>query len=196
MHVIRNPVDTYSSHVDLFGPTNPIRWCLMWNASVSLALRYSSEYSKDYVVVKYEELTQETEIVMSRLCNDLGITPEIENMVDLAGYSNVDNSSFKAQFGESKYVGNVRTSDNFDRSSKISANERLLVRELCGPLASVMGYDFQTCFEYNNLQDKDLRIGSPGIYLSKLVMKQLLGMMPKIAKKKVFGNPRTRGWYR
>ena len=143
IHVIRDPLDNFVSRRYL----NPrkrlgaLESSKLWVKSTSLALKRTKELPKNYLLVRYEDLTRDSEATLTSICRALDIFPELDAMVKRRDDSRNANSSYDERIITAEYHGIVRTADDLDRGTLVSNEQRLIVQEVCGPLAGVMGYD-------------------------------------------------------
>jgi hypothetical protein len=149
VHVVRQPLDAYSS-IKWWNrdPTEPLPrpiellpWIHDWNASASEGLRRSQQRSHRHVLVRYEDIVDQPQWTLDRVCAVAGVEPEPERMLAMRDYERRDNSSFEAVRPEAEYDRSVRRSDGIDRRARLDPEEIETIRALCGSLAHLLGYD-------------------------------------------------------
>ncbi len=78
--------------------------------------RHSNRYSINYKKVKYELLVKQPEKELENICNFLNIKLEIDRMLNMIDFIEVDNSSFRNQSdNQRKYNNKIRKLDFVDR---------------------------------------------------------------------------------
>jgi Sulfotransferase family len=144
VHVIRHPVDAFAS-LRWFerGLPVPVRidlvpWIHEWNRSATLALNRSHARPDRYCYVRYEDLVERPVDVLERVCKTVGVTPEPERMLEMAGFESPDNSSFGSD--SARYDGRIRR-DAVDRTQRIDPRDLEAIRSACAPLAYLLGYE-------------------------------------------------------
>ena len=145
VHVIRHPIDAFAS-LKWFerGLPVPVRidlvpWIHEWNRSATVALHRSHARPDRYCYVRYEDLVQRPLDVLERVCRVVGVTPEPERMLEMAGFESPDNSSFESE--SARYDGRIRRSDSVERAQRIDRRELEAIRSACAPLAHLLGYE-------------------------------------------------------
>lgn len=147
VHLVRNPVDCYASLKHLEGgkfKANIVHWCYQWNWSVSIGLKESALHPQDYMLVRYEDLTAHPNEIIENICQKIDLNAQLERMLAMADYhgENIENSSFhKSAAIEGELKNRVRKSDTIDRSRQLEEHEIMVIRNHCGALAHLVGYD-------------------------------------------------------
>jgi hypothetical protein len=118
-----------------------VPWIHEWNRSVRVALHRSHARPDRYCFVRYEDLVERSTFALERLCRVVGVEPEAERMLEMAGVDEADNSSFADESGARRYEARIRRADAVDRAGKLDLRELEAVRSGCSQLAYLLGYD-------------------------------------------------------
>lgn len=142
VQMVRDPVAVYaSSSVGRTpGLREAIRWGRLWASSAAVGLSRARREPTLHRLVRYEDLTRDPRTTIAAVCEFVGVEPEEDAMLGLAGYEAKENSSFEVA-GSGTYDGAIRRSDEVDRHGAISPRERAVLAETCGSAASALGYD-------------------------------------------------------
>ncbi len=90
LYICRHPVDVYTSFVrrgkiqtdKKWLKLSPKSFCESYKRETELALRYSTKIKKSFLLIRYEDFTQNTEGEFKRICNFLGIPFEKEALIE------------------------------------------------------------------------------------------------------------------
>jgi Sulfotransferase family len=145
VHVVRDPIDAFAS-IKWFkrGTPRPNRvdlvpWLHEWNESATLALHRSHAQPDRYCLVRYEDVVTRPADTLERVCKIVGVAPELERMLAM-GSGEATESSFADESGRIDYHGQIRRSDEVDRSKRLDCHELEAIRSTCSPLAHLLGY--------------------------------------------------------
>jgi len=166
IHMVRNPVDCYASlkhRVQNGRVMNVADWCMRWNKSVGIGLRNSRLYPGHYILLRYEDLVDNTARICSGICQQAGVEPEIERMLSMTDYDwqITDNSSFLSdtEKNDSHYDGKIRKLDSVDRSKTLLYEEKSIITLLCRPLYYAVGYeDDGNIYSISESSDENLNL--------------------------------------
>ena len=90
LYICRHPVDVYTSFVrrgriqtdQEWLKLPPNRFCEKYKVEIELALRYSTKRKQSFLLIRYEDFTQDTENEFKKICNFLGIPFEKEALIE------------------------------------------------------------------------------------------------------------------
>jgi hypothetical protein len=143
VHLIRNPIDTIASKKWYEGQPQEVDlvpWIHEWNRSATIALHRAHREPRRYCYVRYEDLVDDPERSLRRICDVAGVDFEPE-MIAMGGYESTENSSFAGLAQERRYNLGVRVADDVDRRSLLTRGEVDAIVSLCAPLAYLLGYE-------------------------------------------------------
>ncbi len=155
--VIRNPIDVIASlkhsqiHSHLHGFRNLVEvQSRNWVRSASLVLGKEHDKRTRFCAVRYEDLVNDPESTVSRLCRFIGVDPEIEPMLNRSDFAYYDtNTSFPQSYA------NRRDKESYvyrpeSRKQSLSDRDIRVIGRICGETARSLGYE-----------DPDLTTGPP-----------------------------------
>ena len=93
-----------------------------------------------YCMVRFEDLTNDTETVAAKLCAFLGLEFERDRMLNLSDYQGQrDNTSFTLHASGADDESKVKQLDS--RKGHLSGAEVSAVGSICGEMARAIGYE-------------------------------------------------------
>jgi hypothetical protein len=147
IYCVRHPFDVYLSWKHRAycwegrdaPDTQPIVWCSNWLNSVFGILCAQFTFPDHVRVVRFEDLTANPREEVSQLCKFLGLQDCAEQMIEhLDEYE--PESSFKDTADMTRVAGGIRDVVSRPRHG-LEAAEADVICQLCGPRASMFGYD-------------------------------------------------------
>ena len=147
VHLLRNPIDVIASYKhNSFRKNiqdNNLEWISAvaenWRRSASIGLARSLLKPNQHKVIKFENLTNDTENESNNLCKFLGVEFEKDRMLNLIDYAgHKDNTSFADNSGQSNNNNLVYQPPS--RKQHLTIIELSLVNDICGELAWALGY--------------------------------------------------------
>src|SRR5205823_913932 len=115
-------------------------WIHEWNLSATIALHRAHREPKRYCYVRYEDLVEDPERALRRICDVIGVGFE-PGMIAMGDYESTENSSFAGLAQTRRYNLGVRVADDVDRRSLLGEDEVDAIVSLCAPLAYLLGYE-------------------------------------------------------
>ena len=143
VHLIRNPIDAVASKKWYEGrpqKVDVVPWIHEWNRSATIALHRAHREPNRYCYARYEDLVEEPESALRRICDVVGVGFE-PRMIAMGDYESTENSSFAGLAHARRYNRGVRVADDVDRRSLLSDVEVDAIVSLCAPLAYLLGYE-------------------------------------------------------
>lgn len=143
VHLVRNPVDRLASlaeapfraHYEV--NVDPERQARAWVRSVLTARERMAAAPDDYLMVRYEDLTERPEQEARRLFSAIGV-PYEPAALRLGGYQVRDNTSFPDPDAERRPAA-IRPRPS--RAWALPPEAVEVVRSVAGPVAEELGYD-------------------------------------------------------
>jgi hypothetical protein len=148
VHVLRDPLDCYASHKfhsKKLGLRNPVDWALAWNKSTGIALVNAAQYPETYLSIRYEDFIGTPDLFVEKFCRMVKVQLKAERMLSMADYKwqLTDSSTFlhSSEDISREYRGKIRTADSVDRKKLLDEEETMIIKQYCGPLALLAGYE-------------------------------------------------------
>jgi hypothetical protein len=139
IHIVRDPRDNFTTYYKKHPDLAVERFALGWNASLKAGLRNLKRYgSQRYLILRYEDLTQDPEKQLSLIVNFLGIRDDKSlRLPSRAGVVWQGNS----MFGD-KFTG--ISNKPLDRwKQNLSPKDEYVIETLSGSLMKKQGYPYQ-----------------------------------------------------
>lgn len=156
IHIVRDPRAITVSNFYSEGRYPLLFLGRQWRKIAGLSVYYS-EHSKNSIIIKYEDLISNPEIVLKRVCHFLGVAydPNLLNTEDIKDGGNqkwTQNSTF-----QEKQSGFNQNSINRWRE-KISINDQKAIEFLCLPEMKFLGYtpDYINSENWNSFSAENL----------------------------------------
>lgn len=90
LYIYRHPIDVYTSYVrrgkieskEGWLNLSPDRFCGIYRNRIRIALKYSRKAKDSFLLVKYEDFTQKTDIEVKKICTFLGVCFQKETITE------------------------------------------------------------------------------------------------------------------
>lgn len=148
VHMVRNPFDMIASYKNApFRGGNAAKdvnavaaMAHEWLRSATLAAARTVAQPDRYLMVRFEDLTDDTPAVAGRICHMLEVDCEEQRMVELADYEGTaDNTSFKESRPKGKDQPKIKKLDS--RKERLTNQDIEHVGRICGEVALALGYE-------------------------------------------------------